>query len=86
MRRVFQGTGSLPDRVRADRWPPSARASRRRSRTFSSASAWLRARAAVSLARSEASVARWPGGTGTAGSLLRVQRSRWIWLRMSAWA
>ena len=29
--------------------------------------------------------ARWPGGTGTAGSLLRVPHSRWIWLRMSAW-
>ena len=38
----FHWAGSLPDRVRDDRWSPSARASWRRSRVFSSASCWLR--------------------------------------------
>jgi hypothetical protein len=38
----FHGVGSLPDRVRSERWSPSARASWRRSLAFSSASAWLR--------------------------------------------
>jgi hypothetical protein len=81
----FQGAGSLPDRVRAERWSPSARASWRRSRAFSSASCWLRWRAAVSRACRDASVARWRAGMALAGSLSRELRSRWIWLRMSGW-
>src|SRR5207253_2608156 len=39
---LFHSFGSLPDRVCADRWSPSARASCRRSRVFSSASCLLR--------------------------------------------
>jgi hypothetical protein len=59
---LFQRPGSLPDRIPADRWSPSARASCRRSRAFSSASCLLRSRAVASLARSDASVARWAAG------------------------
>jgi hypothetical protein len=64
--RLVQLPGSLPDRVRADRWSPSARASWRRSRALSSASCLLRSRAVVSLARSDAPVARWPAGMAPA--------------------
>jgi hypothetical protein len=84
--RAFHGAGLLPDRVRDDRWSPSARASWRRSRALSSASCWLRWRAAVSLARSDSSVARWPAGMAVAGSRLRAPlRSLRTWSLMSGW-
>ena len=82
---LFQGAGLLPDRVRVDLWSPSARASWRRRRVFSSASCWLRWREVVSRARSEVSVARWLAGIALAGPGLRVPRSCWIWSRMSGW-
>ena len=84
--RALHRPGSLPDRVRDDRWSPSARASWRRSRAFSSASCWLRWRAAVSLARSDCSVARWPAGMAVAGSRPRAPlRSSRTWSLMSGW-
>jgi hypothetical protein len=83
--KVFHGAGSLPDRVR-DRWSPSAQASWRRSRAFSSASCRLRSRAAVSLARSDTSVARWPAGMVPAEPAPSVfSRSLRIWLLISGW-
>jgi Domain of unknown function (DUF222) len=81
----FQGAGSLPDRVRVDLWSPSARASWRRSRAFSSARAWLRWRAAASLARRELSVGRWAAGMAVAVPVRWLSRSCWTWLRMSGW-
>jgi hypothetical protein len=82
--RAFHWAGLLPDRVRDDRWSPSARASWRRSRALSSASCWLRWRAVVSLARSDSSVARWPAGMAVAGSRLRAPlRSLRTWSLMS---
>ena len=41
--------------------------------------------AAVSRARSDASVDRWAAGTGAPGARLVLVRSRWIWSRMSGW-
>jgi hypothetical protein len=71
---------------RADRWSPSARAGWRRSRALSSASCLLRSRAAASLARSDASVARWAAGTApTEPTPLLFCRSLRIWLLMSGW-
>jgi hypothetical protein len=84
--RLFHPSGSLPDRVRAGRWSPSARASWRRSRALSPASCLLRSRAAVSLARSDASVARWPAGMAPAEPAPSVfSRSLRIWLLISGW-
>jgi len=84
--RLFHLSGSLPDRSPAVRWSPSARASWRRSRALSSASCLLRSRAAVSLARSDASVARCPAGTAPAEPAPSVLlRSLRIWLLMSGW-
>jgi len=83
--RVDYRSGLLPDRVRVVRWSPSARASWRRSRPFSSASAWLRCGAAVSRACSDALVDRWLAGTGAPGARLVGVRSCWIWSRMSGW-
>src|SRR6266702_5664766 len=82
--RLFHPSESLPDRVRDDRWPLSAQASWRRSRALSSASCLLRSRAAASLARSDASVARWPAGMAPAEPASSVSwRRRRIWLLMS---
>jgi hypothetical protein len=82
---MFQGSRLLPDRVGAERWSPSARASWRRSRAFSSARSWFRWRAAASLARREVSVARWLAGTLPAVPGPLLSRSRWTWMRMSGW-
>src|SRR6266568_2477158 len=84
--RGFHWAGLLPDRVRDDRWSPSARASWRRSRALSSASCWLRWRAVVSLARSDSSVARRSAGMAVAGSRPRASlRSLRTWPLMSGW-
>jgi hypothetical protein len=85
--RLSYPSRSLPDRTPADRWSPSARASWRRSCAFSSASCLLRSRAAVSLARSDASVDRCPAGMAPPAepAPLAVCRRRRIWLLMSAW-
>jgi hypothetical protein len=84
--RLFQQPGSLPDRVRAGRWSPRARASWRRSRAFSPASCLLRSRAVVSLARRDASLARWAAGMAPAEPMpLVFSRSLRIWSLMSGW-
>ena len=85
--RLSYPSRSLPDRTPADRWSPSARASWRRSCAFSSASCLLRSRAAVSLARSDASVDRCPAGMAPPAepAALAFCRRRRIWLLMSAW-
>jgi len=45
----------------------------------------LRSRAVVSLARSDASVARWPAGMAAEPTPSALARSRRIWPLMSGW-